>query len=233
MPPAISIGISEPASTGLGECPGIVGTSSRRIEVPTPISGNFVRPAHAITASLFRKERANRFLVPIKFTDCQGRVRIRDQRDGLWPSERAGCSITVQPEPNPSDGYLVAGKLPYDRLSERSIVIRRSHPIHHSTGSKTLSIRHSTSVRSPRLTAGTKFQGCTGPVAAIGYPAPPRQNSAARFGLRSTLHWFVTERPRCLRRRRCQCYMVVRPHAVAVVTVKPRAMGRSDAALGT
>ncbi|MGA7454470.1 MAG: hypothetical protein WBW73_25520, partial [Rhodoplanes sp.] len=42
--------------------------------------------------------------------DCQGRVRIRDQRDGLWPSERAGCSITVQPEPNPSDGYLVAGK---------------------------------------------------------------------------------------------------------------------------
>ena len=35
MPPAISIGISEPASTGLGECPGIVGTSSRRIEVPT------------------------------------------------------------------------------------------------------------------------------------------------------------------------------------------------------
>ena len=117
------------ASTGLGECPGIVGTSSRRIEVPTPISGNFVRPAHAITASLFRKERANRFLVPIKFTDCQGRVRIRDQRDGLWPSERAGCSITVQPEPNPSDGYLVAGKLPYDRLSERSIVMRRSHPI--------------------------------------------------------------------------------------------------------
>ena len=44
----------EPTWTGLGERPGIVGISSRRSDVPTPISEKFVRPTHAMTVTAVR-----------------------------------------------------------------------------------------------------------------------------------------------------------------------------------